>query len=170
MQTSYQICTIRDNAKDQLRAYIGLVAPADNQVANAFFPPAKPLVRLTPKNFGLTPAYEAAHATGMAIVKYPLPKGFDYPVQKAETPPNRITIYPGVLDLAGILADADRALTTDEIASIQDGKHFRLGLWGTIKYKDAFNDTHYTNFCLSFYNLTASAVQREPCNDHNDSN
>jgi hypothetical protein len=75
-----------------------------------------------------------------------------------------------VLDLAGILADADRALTTDEIASIQDGKHFRLGLWGTIKYKDAFNDTHYTNFCLSFYNLTASAVQREPCNDHNDSN
>ena len=74
VQTSYQICTIRDNAKRQLRAYIGLVAPADNQVANAFFPPAKPLVRLTPKNFGLTPAYEATHATGMAIVKYPLLK------------------------------------------------------------------------------------------------
>jgi hypothetical protein len=75
-----------------------------------------------------------------------------------------------VLDLAGILADADRALTTDEIASIQDGKYFRLGLSGTIKYKDAFGDFHYTNSCLSFYNLTTTAVQREPCDDHNDSN
>jgi hypothetical protein len=52
--TSYQISTIRDNAKRQLRAYIGLVAPTDNQVANAFLPPAKPLIRLVPKNFGLT--------------------------------------------------------------------------------------------------------------------
>jgi hypothetical protein len=109
-----------------LRAYIGLVATSRRSDSARKATGS----RLTPKNFGLTPAYEATHATGMAIVKYPLQKGFDYPIQKVETSPNPITIYPGVLDLAEIVADADRALTTDEITSIQDRKHFRLGVLG----------------------------------------
>ena len=152
-----------------MRAYVGVVPPADNQVANAFIPPVKPLIRLTPRNFGLTPAYEAQHSTGMGIAAFPLPKTFNYPIQKIDTPPNPITIYPGPLDLAGIVADGERALTQDEVASIQDGKSKRLYVWGTIIYKDAFGDPHFTNFCIGFYNLTLKQVQREPCNDHNNS-
>ncbi len=45
----------------------------------------------------------------------------------------------------------------------------RYYVWGTVNYEDAFGDPHFTNFCVGFYNLTVSGVQREPCNDHNDS-
>jgi hypothetical protein len=60
-----------------------------------------------------------APVTGLGIVNYPLPKTFGYPIQKVETPPNPITIYPGTLDLAGIIADARRPLTSEEVAQLQ---------------------------------------------------
>ncbi len=116
----YQGWVARDTEKRQLRAYIGVIPPVDNQVANAFIPPVKPLIRLTPRNFGLTPAYNATHKTGMSVELYPLPKAFDYPIQKLDTRPNPITIYPGPLDIAGIVADATRPLTSEEVIAIQD--------------------------------------------------
>ncbi len=167
---SSQSATAQDTEKRQLRAYVGLIPPPDNQVSNNFTPPATPLIRLTPKNFGVTPAYEAIHKTGMQVGYYPLAKNFEYPIQELATPPNPITIYPGAFDLAGIQVESLRALTQDEIASIQDGKTKRLYVWGTLTYKDVFREPHYTNFCLGFYNLTPTQVQREPCNEHNDSN
>jgi hypothetical protein len=159
----------RLSSERQLRAYVGVIPPSDDQVVNAFLPPASPLVRLTPKNFGVTPAYGAELLSGMGVAPYPLPKTFTYPIQKIDTPPNPITIYPGTFDIAGIVADAARPLTQDEIASIQDGKNKRLYVWGAITYKDAFGKSHFTHFCIGFYNLTPTRVQREPCNDHNDS-
>lgn len=167
--TGCQVWIAKDTEKRQLRAYIGLVPPADNQVANAFIPPVKPIIRLTPQNFGLTPASKAVHETGMSLAPYPLPKSFGYPIQKLDTPPNPITIYPGPFNLAGIIAGASRSLTDEEIASIQDGKTKRLYVYGTITYTDAFREPHFTNFCISFYKLTRTEVQREPCNEHNDS-
>jgi hypothetical protein len=164
-----QIAVATDTEKRQLRAYIGVVPPADNQIANPFLPPAKPLIRLTPKNFGMTPAYRAQHLVGLGVAAYPLPKEFEYPIQRLTEPPNPITIYPGTLDIAGIIADAQRPLTPDEVKRIEDGKSARLYVWGTITYYDAFGTHHFTNFCIGFFNLTPTQVKRVPCNDHNDS-
>jgi hypothetical protein len=164
-----QAAVAEDTEKRQLRAYIGLIPPPDNQIINNFTPPTKPTVHLTPKNFGLTPAYEARHETGSGVFVYPLPKSFLYPIQKAATPPNPITIFPGNFDIAGINTNWTRALSSDEIASIQDDRAERLYFWGTVSYRDAFGDPHYTNFCISFYALTSTETQREPCPDHNDS-
>jgi hypothetical protein len=159
-----------DVEKRQLRAYIGVVPPTDNQIINRFIPPEKPIVHLAPRNFGLTPAYNALTNSGMNLEPYPLPPAFDYPIEKGTFQPNKITIYPGAFDIAGIIADAGRALTDQEIAAIQDGLHQRLYVWGTVTYDDAFGDHHFTNFCIGFYGLTAQHVQREPCEQHNDSN
>ncbi len=164
-----QIGVAKDTEQRQLRAYIGVVPPADNQVINSFFPPIAPDVRLTPKNFGVTPAYKAQHHTGMGIYPYPIPKDFAYPLETPITPPNPITIYPGALDIAGIIAQSRRPLTQEEIASIQTGRTMRLYVWGTITYEDVLGSRHFTNFCISFFDLMPARVRREPCNDHNDS-
>jgi hypothetical protein len=165
-----QVEVATDVEKRQLRAYIGVIPPTDNQIVNRFIPPEKPLVHLTPRNFGLTPAYNALIRNGMGVQSYPLPKNFDYPIQGGTFLPNKITIYPGTFDIAGIVLDAQQPLTDQQIAAIQDGLHYRLYAWGTITYDDAFSDGHFTNFCISFYGLSAQQVRREPCQEHNDSN
>ena len=168
--TSCQIWAIRDNAQRQLRAYVGVVVPPDNQRINRFFPPEVPTVRLNVRNFGQTPAYKASYIAASDIRAFPLPKDNDYAITVDKKLSNPVTIFPGIFDLGDIKIVTKRALTAEEIASIQDCNVRRLYAWGTISYEDAFKAQHYTNFCVSFCNLTAKDVQYEPCNDHTDSN
>jgi hypothetical protein len=165
-----QIKISQDTEHRQLRAYVGFVPPSDNQIVNSFIPPAKPTIRLNPRNFGQTPAYKAKISSNIAVEDFPLPKTFAFPLVRGLNPPNPITIFPGTFDIAGIFADADRPLTQEELIAIQDGKRKRLYVWGTLDYEDAFGDLHFTNYCLDFYGVTEKQVQREPCSDHNDSN
>jgi hypothetical protein len=164
-----QIAVAKDNAQRQLRAYIGFIPPTDNQVINNFAPPAKPVVRLTPHNFGQTPAYRAINWTGMGVLAYPLSKDFPYPTQKSPIGPNPITIHPGNFDIAGIVVSASQPLAQWDFDRIGDGKNWRLYAWGTVTYDDAFGQSHFTNFCIGFYGVTIQQAQREPCIDHNDS-
>jgi hypothetical protein len=107
----------------------------------------------------------------MNLTKYPLDANFSYPITiRTEKLPNPITVFPGLFDLGDLSFVAERPLTPDEITSIQDGKTRRLYVWGTVTYEDAFTAVHFTNFCLSFFNLTPKDVQFEPCPGHNDSN
>jgi hypothetical protein len=85
------------------------------------------------------------------------------------TDPNPVTVFPGMLDIGSIRISAEKALTADEISSIQDGATKRLYAYGTINYIDAFKGPHYTNFCVGFFEVTAQSVRFEPCNRYNDS-
>ncbi len=106
----------------------------------------------------------------MGIYKFPLPRAFAFPLVEGLYPSTPITIFPGTFEIGGVFADADRALTQEELVVIQDGRHKRLYVWGTLDYEDAFGDLHLTNYCLEFYGITEKQVMRQPCSDHNDSN
>ncbi|MGA2871365.1 MAG: hypothetical protein ABSF34_19660 [Verrucomicrobiota bacterium] len=167
--TGGQAWIAKDTENRQLRAYIGLIPPPDNQIVSNFTPPAKAVVRLTPHNFGQTPAYRAINWTGMGVAPHPLPKNFPYQTQKSPIGPNPITIHPGNFDIAGVVLPATEPLAQWDFDRIGDGKNWRLYAWGTITYDDAFGKSHFTNFCIGFYSVTAQQAQREPCIDHNDS-
>ena len=167
--TAWQAYVANDSEKRSLRAYMGLHAPADGQIVSNFAPPARASFHLIPKNHGQTPAYFATQEIGSGVYSYPLPKTFAYPIEEVATLPNRLTIFPGDLDSAGINSTWNRPLTADEFASIKDASTNRLYTWGTIKYKDAFGYWHYTNFCWSFCDITSTQSQRAPCTGHNDS-
>lgn len=166
-----QVSVAIDAEQRQLRAYVGIVAPPDNRIAaNSFIPPNIPTVILSVKNFGQTPAYKAVPLSNLGIEPYPLPTDFKFPLPVAPTPGSPITMFPGMLDIAGIYADANRALTPEEYSSIQnDGKNARLYVWGTVTYDDAFGVHHFSNYCLNFYVVSAIKIQRGFCSAHNDS-
>jgi len=163
------LLTSKDTEKRQLRAYIGVVSPPDNQRINRFFPPEVPIIKLSARNFGQTPAYKVTYIAGMGVRAWPLPKDNDYSLQP-EIGFNPVTIFPGMFDLGDIKIISKRALTTDEIALFQDGMKNRLYAWGTVNYEDAFGASHYTNFCIGFFGLTQTNIQFEPCEKHTDSN
>jgi hypothetical protein len=163
-----QVNVAKDTEKRQLRAYIGVVSPPDNQRINPFFLPIVPIVRLNARNFGQTPAYKVTYVARLDIRDHPLPKDTDYTVEAIEGF-NPVTIFPGVFDMGEIKLVAKRPLNATEIASIQGGKTKRLYAWGTVNYRDVFDAPHYTEFCIGFFNLTITDIQFEPCDEHSGS-
>jgi len=164
-----QAVTADDSEKRSLRAYIGIVHPPNETMINAFFPPVVPTAVFDVKNFGQTPAYKVTFLGGMGIGPYPLPPDQNFAIENPGTAANPIIVFPGMLDIGRIKSVSKRALTDDEISSIQDGKTKRLYAFGTISYADAFARSHYTNYCIGFYDLKIGKIDYEPCNYHNDS-
>jgi hypothetical protein len=153
-------------AERQLRAYVGITLPEDGPATSSFVPPAIPTIRLGIRNSGQTPAYDVEYSAIVDIRAYPLN---DFSGPPATNPSNPITLFPGTFALSwGMTIRPKRALTDEEVVSIQDGKSKRLYFWGTIKYRDAFNKPRWTTFCLGFYAVSSKSHQYEPCNRHNE--
>jgi len=155
-----------DTEKRQLRAYVAVFISEGNH-ENTFQPPATPAVHFDVRNSGITPAYETTHLSGVNMCDYPLPKNFNFTTPDPPTPPTPMTVFSGVNNV-GMTITSKRRLTSDEYQGIANGKR-RVCFWGTVRYADAFNEIHFTNFCNYFYG-TANTIINEACEQHNDSN
>jgi hypothetical protein len=142
--TSYQIWTIRDNAKRQLRAYVMVESSAINVDSDN-----KLNVNITVKNFGLTPTYDFRH-WACAVVRGTPDRDSDFPTAPAltarEAPKSVIApsgkifkVYSGTCD------HGDAAISVDERAAIKAGRKALFAV-GVIKYRDFFDADHVTQY------------------------
>lgn len=156
--------TIADDAeKRQLRAYVGLIP---GSIEN-FGDQAKQHFVFTRKNYGQTPAYDVAiteigHSVGPYGQPLPLPQWGQPP----EILRGNVTLFPTSelpMNVIGVPLDKtqlDKVITDDS---------WRYTYAGTIKYRDAFDKVHFTNFCWIFKRGALGAKDAEWCQGHNDS-
>lgn len=166
--TKKQWQTASDHEWRSLRAYVGVVIPQDI-AKHSMVPPATPNFSIAMKNFGQTPAYNVTQRTGFAIEKYPLPDDFGFAFRPEQIRPVPVTIFPGAINGEGSEFPFPRPLTPDEASRIQGGRNWRLYIYGTLNYYDAFNKFHYTDFCVSFFIRDSRTNVYEECEPHNNS-
>lgn len=165
---SYQGYVARDTEKRQLRAYIGVV-PGDV----VEFLAGKQVIKLLRKNYGATPAYEVGFSTinaTIGLLTDPLtPNGgcqYLEPQKTIDGYSSLFTMFPGVemkyeLTLNNIFNE-------DQINAVKAGHAFFI-YHGTVCYKDAFDVTHYTNYCFYYTGNDMVAKNAEWCVVHNNS-
>jgi hypothetical protein len=120
----------RDTAKQQLRAYVCVVA-ADIVFAKV----DEPGIEIRIKNCGLTPAYNVSMWSGLAVSTHPLQRSLDKPPE--EFGMNQSVLAPDGFELMHPIFPLGTAQHT-------------LYVYGQINYVDAFNDHHTTDFRLLF--------------------
>lgn len=133
----------RDRTAMQMRAYVsvqsGMYFYQDKQTGNYFGASQIPVL-----NTGMTPAHDLSFRATAAVLEVPLPLDFDYPLplsngSQAVLGPHQ-TFLIGDLIPQGEISDADvQAILRNE------GKAFFV--WGEVKYRDVFEEEHYTRFC-----------------------
>jgi hypothetical protein len=130
----------KDTEMRQLRAYLGieLVVPP-KMIAGQ---PAKSIWKM--RNTGRTPAYKVTGSAEGEIRPYPPPRPNVYrvstPIALRET-----VLNPNREDIISI--NTDFVLSKEQADAIRDGSKFRYYTWGTVFFFDAFNASHYMNFC-----------------------
>jgi hypothetical protein len=137
--SGYQVWTIRDNARQQLRAYVFVTK---TEVRN--FATDKPIVVIAElKNTGLTPAFRVRRALQGFAGPYPLAR---YPEMSVGI--SQSNLGPGgAVDLGPLALDA--LLTPEQTAAIVAG-NWAIYFHGEVKYFDAFNIEHFTKFRVFF--------------------
>ena len=144
--TINQIWTIRDNAQRQLRAYviIGGFRKVEKFALNE-----TPHVAITFDNVGQTPAYDATWLSGINVLPYPMEKtalqGFAFPECEMIIDKNDPRWFFG--KSVDIDKYKDKAITDDEWKSLSSGSA-AIYLVGRICYRDIFQKTRRTDFCM----------------------
>jgi hypothetical protein len=141
------------------RAYI-VVKPTDDTVRDLAVGKI-PWVQLAMDNDGHTPAYHVKGTQLLQVVQYPLPKEAQF--KQGPIDANEVTIFPNAP--LGMPTMQNHPLTQTELDRINNGI-YRACAWGTLTYEDAFNASHYTNFCLCYSASPPSTY----CPYHNDAN
>lgn len=163
-----QLVISRDTEKRQLRAYIYTV-PAIANLA----PGQRPIVSITVKNGGLTPAYNINAALNALVLEHPQ-KG---PISRIGAKPDPTHPTPDGVG-AFVFQDHDMELVLppaatptigpDIFQSIIDGTQKRLYVWGRLQYLDAFHEQHYLNFCFTIDGESVKLGKVHHCPDYND--
>jgi hypothetical protein len=101
-------------------------------------------VRLNLNNTGNTPAYHIRANQTIAVLPFPLPTDFAFPL-----PPRSLFGSEGILGPHQnfiLTAVADEIYPDDDITEIQFGMNKVLYAYGTVSYEDAFGIARHTNF------------------------
>jgi hypothetical protein len=137
-QTEASVLLAKDTAQRQLRAYVLPVAftPLSMLPPSPFMVPYT--IRL--KNSGLTPAYDVVCDHMVTYAEMPLTSPLPTP---ADTKATKTTLAPreDLLQQVPVLA-----ISPEMAMRMQAGTH-QIYIHGTIRYRDAFNVWHYSNFC-----------------------
>jgi hypothetical protein len=131
-------------AKRQLRAYVVV------HVRDFDWPRSEDgavLITLELKNTGQTPAHDLRSITRTNIFDYPFRPEFDFSLKTGEGPSVGL-IGPG--QCTGIESMSD-ALTKDDWIILKWDKTKRLCTYGTVTYRDVFDDPQWTHFCISHF-------------------
>lgn len=126
----------------QIRAYLtlGFGSVIEQNAATGY----RYEVRMTLQNVGITPAYNVAINTHVAVLPWPLPDDFKFPDFDASKSngsvmgPHQNNIITGI---------AEKIYSDDDVREITSGPSKRLYVYGTVKYQDAFGVDRQTTFC-----------------------
>ena len=156
-----QVAVSTDTEHRQLRAYVGL-SPGD--VENVGDEKTQKFT-FQRKNFGVTPAYDVSLVDltfGVITFGQPIPVLTPF----TDIPRGTPTIFPSSklkMDIAGDI------INKGVIERLSANSNLRFVYSGTIKYRDAFDKTHYTNFCWMFKANDFTGEDADWCQGHNDS-
>ena len=160
-----QVRIMTDTEHRQLRAYVGLI-PKD--VEN-FGDPNKQTFRFIRKNYGTTPAYDLIVTEfGQSVAGPSKPIVIpQFSGQPPEILRGNVTLFPtGELEMKfiGLMVPKEQV---DHVLGADD---WTFSYLGQVKYRDAFDQTHFTNFCWTYKRNQMTADHVEWCGLHNDSN
>jgi hypothetical protein len=148
--------TSRKTAKQQLRAYVAVRAES----VSGFGQDTPIGIRFRMTNHGQTPAYDVSHAAAIAILHHPLPPNFQFPAPLIPMA-SRFVLHPRASFDAAIVASTPFNAVQIDMATKNEG--FRIYLYGTVTYRDAFDERRETTFCLSVVpSENLLAISHEP--------
>ncbi|MBR1121385.1 hypothetical protein JQ628_07645 [Bradyrhizobium lablabi] len=157
-----QLAVARDTETRQLKAYVGVV----QQGLENFGTPQQAL-KITRKNFGLTPAVDLFMAPPAIAV---LNRGQQFgPVHCTPAPAvvNTFTLFPQQESNFTIKGFA--GVSQEQVDLVKKGGDYVLVYWGALHYKDVFGAQRCTRYCWSFSGANMDAANAELCFQHNDS-
>jgi len=130
-------------AEQQLRAYISITPKL---IFNWRHKSNIIIIGFDIENHGQTVGSEITYDFSMAILNAPLDNGFVFPDANSQYTQNN-SLFPKTI--VPVRLFFDRTVTNSEIADIEAGSK-RFHVWGTMHYRDAFNEQRTTRFSFSF--------------------
>jgi hypothetical protein len=137
--TSLQLLTTRRNARRQMRAYVGICLHKISNVTEG----KKPLIQLTIKNFGQTPARNVRYWLNTKFEEYPLNNVLPEQAFRSES----VVLFPD--DPNTFTFELAAPLNAVDMVGIESGSR-RLFIYGHIRYTDAFKRDRNTRFRLMY--------------------
>jgi hypothetical protein len=156
------LATMQDTAQRQLRAYIRLNTNNTPSITGEF------LVHSLIENSGQTPAYDVQSWTFVEVFANPLPEGHQFHAAPEVIPGTRFVVNPDSVHSTWSPRNGNVPLTDEDIAAITD-EYLTLYYWGEVRYRDAFNASHWSRFRLSWTNRPIYGGWRY-CEEGNDAN
>jgi hypothetical protein len=154
---------MRASEQRQLRAYISVT------VGGALFQEGPKNLKFEARpqiiNTGRTPAHHVRSIIRAAILPFPLPPDFEFPLPEefsggAVLGPQQTFILHGIVD---------DFVAEEEVEAIKPGTNGRaLSAWGTVSYQDVFGTSHHTNFAQSLIWLPNGNIYGYYSTNHND--
>jgi hypothetical protein len=161
----YQVSISQDVEKRQLRAYVEVIFVENNNAVISFSPDKRLIFAFYMQNKGQTPAFNVKGAGHVEMIKYPIDRNFDFPLNFSEM---ETTLFPNNTDPHYLYLYHD-VLTDSEKKQIAFEGDYRFVMYGTITYTDAFGEDHFTTMCWTYY-LSAGNGYTSRCHLHNDGN
>ncbi|HUY68237.1 MAG TPA: hypothetical protein VMV79_02935 [Alphaproteobacteria bacterium] len=138
------VATIIDkNGRKQMRAYLSIITGncfPQNREKNTKYE-----IRIFIKNTGFTPAHAVYCAFRIKIFPFPLPEDVDLSLPPAPVSETAGHIATGQHNY--FTAWLDDFISDETIEEIKGLRGKALYLYGTVKYKDVWGESCYTNFC-----------------------
>lgn len=132
----------QEEAKQQLRAYIDVRPKGMTKIEEGI----KPRIHDSFHNIGRTPAYDNGSFSRIIVAEYPLAhKLINDECSEAGTVPKGSKWFVG--KVSGPETVREGAFTAGEIEAIKSGKA-AVYFHGRVCYRDIFNESHRTDFCL----------------------
>ena len=154
----------REFWRKQMRAYVGV------RVGEAFYQERDKNVRFEVRplliNSGHTPAHDVAYDIRCDVLPIPISNGHDFHLQPQNSVAGPVV---GPQQPAIMTAFVDRFYPDEEVERIKAGRDKALCVWGTVRYKDAFGLSHFTNFCQVINWTRGGHVIGHYHKDHNES-
>ncbi|MGB8458205.1 MAG: hypothetical protein WCE50_10825 [Candidatus Acidiferrum sp.] len=130
----------------QMRAYLSVVI--GNAVFQERFKGLKFEGKPTLVNTGNTPAKNVSYRAGAAIMNFPLPEDFAFPLNIVR----QSTATIGAHQNAILSIIVDDFVDDSEVEDIKTGKANKcLFVWGVVTYDDIFGDHQTSKFCQSLF-------------------
>jgi hypothetical protein len=167
LSTQLLVREAKATSRRQLRAYVFLDPAKEFSFVRKPSTTATVEIEIHVKNLGATPAHDLIVESWMTIDIWPMPKEFTFIGPPGVGPVSKSVVPPG--GLAHFHAGTAKPFTVAELAAIQNGD-LCLYIYGSIKYKDAFNRPHWTNFCQGSTTLGKEGFRTAmaKCDRHND--
>ena len=124
-------------------------------------------------NRGNTPAYDVTFRTAADILPYPILDDFDFPIPSENTGTS-VSLIPAGLNKI-LRRNIGRRVSDDDVDGIKSGTSESLAMGGVVNYRDAFNQSRYTNFAFTIYwagkrRDGSDLIMSLDASRHNDSN